>query len=76
MYQRLVISNNATPSRRWTDLFFGGSGSGPSRGAFPFSTAENLLIGAIGFKDGDGAKEKKQAEQEEMDNGALAPSHL
>ena len=41
-YQGLIISGHATLSRRRsTGRFFGGSGSGPSRGGFPFSSAEN-----------------------------------
>ena len=45
----LDTSCQAPPSP-WREMsrFFGGSGTGPSRGAFPFSSAENRRIGAIG----------------------------
>ena len=46
---------------------------GPSRGAFPFSAAENFLRGAIGGTASNGAK-KKQASEEEMGDGGSAPS--
>ena len=45
----LDTSCQAPPSpRQEASLFFGGSGTGPSLGAFPFSSAENRWIGAIG----------------------------
>ena len=54
-------------------LFVVGSGSSSSRGVFPFSTAENLRIGAMGVATGNGARrKKKRAEQEEMSNGGSA----
>ena len=47
-YQGRDVSYHAiTPQRPGTGRFFGGSGSGPSRGDFPFSFAENRRIGAI-----------------------------
>ena len=47
-YQGLDVSRHATTSRRpGTGRFFSGSGSGLSRGAFPFSSAETRRIGAI-----------------------------
>ena len=73
-HQGLVISSLTTSPRRWTVLFFGGSGSGSSRGAFPFSSAENRRIGAIGVKTGGGAGKKKQAEKEEMADEGSHPS--
>ena len=54
-------------------LFLGGSGPGSSRGDFPFSAAENLRIGAMSVTAGNGAREKKRAEQEEMSDGGSAP---
>ena len=45
---------------------------GPSRGAFPFSAAENFLRGAIGGTGSNGAE--KQASEEEMGNGGSATS--
>ena len=56
---------------RWIDLFFGGRGPRSSRGAFPFSSAENLLIGTIVVSSG--ARRKKQASEEEMGDGGSAP---
>ena len=47
--------------------------SRPSRGAFPFSTAENLFDGTIGAAASNGARGKKQAEWEEMSDGGSAP---
>ena len=73
-YQGLVISSLTASPWRWAGLFFGGSGSDPSRGAFPFSSAENLRIGAIGVEAGGGAGEKKQAEQEGMGDMGSHPS--
>ena len=64
-----------TLPRRWTGLFLGRSGSGPSRGALPFSSAKNLRIGAIGVKTGGGAGEKKQAEQAEQEEMGDEGSH-
>ena len=46
--------------------------SGPSRGAFPFSSAENLLIGTI--VSSSGVRRKKQASKEDMGDGGSAPS--
>ena len=70
-HQGLITTFITASSRRWTDLFFGGSGPGSSRGAFPFSSAENLLIGAIVVSSG--ARRKKQVNQEEMGDGGSAP---
>ena len=60
-YQGLGASCRA-PSSRWqrTSRFFGGSGSGPSRGAFPFSSAENRRIGAIGVRWSKGEEEEER----------------
>ena len=76
LHQGLFISSPKTSPQRWTGLFFGGSGSGPSRGAVPFSSAENLRIDGIGIKTGVGAGKNKQAEQEEMGDGGYRPPHL
>ena len=58
--------------RGWPHPCLGAGEPGPSRGAFPFSAAENLLDDAIG--GGDGAKGEKQAEWEDMGDGGSAPS--
>ena len=75
----------AAPSRRWaaagvaTCLHgrphprLGAGEPGPSRGAFPFSAAENFLRGAIGGTASNEAK-KKQASEEGMGDGGSAPS--
>ena len=70
-HQGLDTTCIAASSRRWIDLFFGGSGPRSSRGAFPFSLAENLLIGAIVVSSGAGRKE--QASEEEMGDGGSVP---
>ena len=44
----------------------------PSRGAFPFSAAENFFRGAIDGTASNGAE--KQASEEEMGDGGSAPS--
>ena len=60
-YQGLDASCRAPSSRRQrTSRFFGGSGSGPSRGAFPFSSAENRRIGAIGVRWSKGEEEEEK----------------
>ena len=60
-YQGLDTSCRAPSSRRQrTNRFFGGSGSGPSRGAFPFSSAENRWIGAIGIMWSKGEEEEER----------------
>ena len=56
--------------------FFGGSGSGPSWGAFPFSSTENRRIGAIGIEWSKGEEEEVGEKQEEMDCGGSRPSVL
>ena len=53
---------------------FGGSGPGSSRGAFPFSSAKNLRMGAT--VDSRGARREKQANKEEMGDGGSVPPHL
>ena len=51
----------------------GGGEPGPSWRAFPFSVAENLRIGTMGIAASNEAREKKQAEQEEMSDRGSAP---
>ena len=51
----------------------GGGEPGPSWQAFPFSAAENLFAGAMGVATGNGKRDKKRAEQEEMGDGGSAP---
>ena len=51
----------------------GAGESGSSRGAFPFSAAENFLRGAIGVTASDGARRKEEASNEEMGNGGSTP---
>ena len=71
-YHGLDVPSRATSSRRpGTGRFFGGSGSGPSREAYPFSLVENFLMGAIVV--GGGARRKKQASEEEMGDRGSAP---
>ena len=71
-HQGLVTTCVAASSRRWIDLFFGRRGPGSSRGAFPLSSVENFLMGAIVVSSG--ARRKKQASEEEMGNVGSAPS--
>ena len=60
-HQGLDTSCRAPSSRRQrTNRFFGGSGSGPSRGAFPFSSAENRRIGAIAARRSSGEDEGEE----------------
>ena len=76
----------AAPPRQWTMVGvathlrrrprprLGAGEPGPSRGAFPFSAAENFLHGAIGGTASNEARKKKRAEQEEMSDEGSAPS--
>ena len=75
----------AVPPRRWAAAGvvtclrgrprprLGAGEPGPSRGAFPFSAAENFLRGAIRGTSSNEAK-KKQASEEEMGDGGSTPS--
>ena len=64
-HQSLDTSCRApSPRQHRPSRFFGGSGWGPSRGAFPFSSAENRRIGAIAARL---ARTEKKEKQEEMD---------
>ena len=74
-YQGRDNPGQATTSRRpGIGRFFGGSGSGPSQGAFPFSSAENQRISAIDLKWSKG--EEERVKQKEMDHGGSRPSVL
>ena len=66
-HQGLDTSRRMPSSRRKrTNRFFGGSGSGPSRGAFPFSSTENRCIGAIAARQSSG-KDEEVAEEDELE---------
>ena len=76
---------DVAPSRQWATAgvaaclrgrphpHLGAGEPGPSRGALPFSAAENLFDGAIAASGG--ARRKKRVNQEGMSDGGSAPPH-
>ena len=72
--RRWATTGVAACLRGWPRPRLGAGEPGPSRGAFPFSAAENFFRGAIDGTASSGAE--KQASEEEMGNGGSAPLHI
>ena len=66
-YQGRDTTGLTTISWRRDLLFFGGRSSGSMRGALPFSTAENLRIGAMTAQARSGARKEKKEERQRRD---------